>query len=281
LRWKRPYVIWPHGTLYKYTIEARSRRIKWLAYRLALRRIIMCADAVHFTTEHEVAGFQAHFGFLPHYFLQPNGFRIGAFAHLPPKGGLIARFPELAGKRLVLFFGRITRKKGLDLLVEAFRSIAEEFKDTQLVVAGPVDDKGLYKELRARIREWGLETRVTFTGLLTAEQRFTPLVDADVFVLPSFSENFGMAVIEAMLCGLPVIVSTEVGVAEGSQKHDAGLVIPPTAAATAAALRQMLTDPELRARCIAAGLAYARDSFSHLKIGERLVKHYERIGAAR
>jgi glycosyltransferase involved in cell wall biosynthesis len=178
---------------------------------------------------------------------------------------------------LVLFFGRITRKKGLDLLVEAFRAIAEEFPDTQLVVSGPFDDQRLVQELCARIREWRLEDRVTFTGLLTGQQRFAPLVDAEVFVLPSYSENFGMAVVEAMLCGLPVIVSTGVGISDAIQKNDAGLVVQPTAVATAAAIRRILTEPALREQCIAAGGAYARESFSHLKVGERLIAYYERI----
>jgi glycosyltransferase involved in cell wall biosynthesis len=281
IRLKIPFVVWPHGTLYKFTIHQKSRWLKSLVYWIALRRIITNAAAVHFTTTHEIQGFKSYFGYLPQHFLQPNGFDLDAFKQLPQKGSFALRFPEVIGKRQVLFFGRITRKKGLDILVESFSSILPEFNDAHLVVAGLVDDADFFEELKERIASLGITDRVTFTGLLTGEARFWPLVDAEVFVLPSYSENFGMSVVEAMLCGVPVIVSTEVGVAAEIQAAGAGIVVPPTVAATKNALREMLIEPALRDRYRRAGIAHARQTYSFLTVGSRLFDFYEEILARR
>lgn len=277
---KVKYVIWPHGTLYRYTVEARSKTLKKILYGVILRRVIQKAAAVHFTTNHEAEGFREYFGFLPNFFLQPNGFDLESFKALPPKGLLLDRYPELRGRRLIVFFGRITKKKGLDILVDAFLQIREEVLGAHLVIAGPIDDLGLIRELQRRIRDSGAADRVTFTGMMQKEHRFSALVDGELFVLPSMSENFGMAVVEAMLCRIPVIVSSGVGISKAIEQAGAGEVIAPKSENLAEALRRLLKNRELRMQYAAAGEAFARENFCHLRVGVRLKNFYGHLIAS-
>jgi glycosyltransferase involved in cell wall biosynthesis len=267
--------------LYKYTIEAKSKIKKWLVYVAALGPILKRADAVHFTTKHELDGFQRYFGYLPHYFLQPNGFDLTSFNKLPNPGSFLSRFPELTGKRIVLFLGRITEKKGLDLLIEAFSALASEFPDTVLVIAGPCENPPFLYRIKSLIEKKSITARVIFTGMLEGELRFAAFVDSHLFVLSSYSENFGMAVVEAMLCGLPVVVSKEVGVSDFVEEEKVGLVVSTDPASVEGAIRTILTDPHLRRRLSVAGALAAKRRFSHTDVGERLASYYQKIVSRR
>src|SRR5205814_616054 len=119
----------------------------------------------------------------------PNGIDWSAFA--------AERTTEAAASRpkIVLYLGRLSHKKGLDVLLQAFAKMA--MPDTRLVIAGP-DDEHLTPSLETLARRLGIDGRVEFTGLLDGEERLAALHNADLWVLPSKTENFGTAVIEAM-----------------------------------------------------------------------------------
>lgn len=144
-----------------------------------------------------------------------------------------------------MFLGRITPKKGLDLLVEAFTQISTIHDDAHLVIAGP-EDQGYGTKIHNLVYKHGLEHRVTFTGMLKGKEKLSAFVDADIFVLPSYSENFGLAILEAMICGLPVITTNKVNIWREIKAADAGEIIDSDATTLEQALVKMINDPALR-----------------------------------
>ncbi len=129
------------------------------------------------------------------------------FDNLPPRQILEAECPELAGKFVLLFFGRVHVKKGLDLLAEALGRVAPAHPDLHLVIAGT--DDGALSPFRDRMAELGLTRRITYLGHVARPARPTAAWSAaDAFVLPSYSEGFSMAILEAMACRLPCLITT-------------------------------------------------------------------------
>jgi glycosyltransferase involved in cell wall biosynthesis len=124
-------------------------------------------------------------------------------------------FPALRDKQILLFLGRVHEKKGCDLIVEAIAQLREQQGERprhHLVLAGPVSDISYARRLRERVARLGLSESVTWTGMLTGDRKWGAFRAADVFVLPSHQENFGIAVVEAMACGLPVLISRSVNI---------------------------------------------------------------------
>jgi glycosyltransferase involved in cell wall biosynthesis len=139
----------------------------------------------------------------------------------------------------VLFLSRFDRKKGLELLLPAFARVRESFPGAVLVLAGSGDAE-LTGEVRLQARSLGISADVLWPGFLGDEDKRAAFEDADVFVLPSRSENFGIAVVEAMAAGCPVIVSDQVGIHGDIRTANAGLVVRCDAAELAEALGRML-----------------------------------------
>ena len=239
-----PYLVQPHGTLDPF-IHRRHRLRKTVMETIFENRNIKGAAAVLFTSaeEKELAR--------PYTFNTPGavvalGLDLSSYQRLPAPGAFRERFPEIGAKKIILFLGRINFKKGLDLLVEAVARVVRQRQDVHLVVAGPDDDGW-----GARVKEWlkaeGILGDATFTGMLLDEEKLAVLRDAQMFVLSSYSENFGIAVIEAMACGLPVVISDQVNIWREVETAGAGLVVPCAAASLAAALARLLADPGLAA----------------------------------
>jgi glycosyltransferase involved in cell wall biosynthesis len=199
-----PYVMRPQGTLDPF-IYRRHRGRKRLMEGLFEHRNIRQAAALHFTTaeEQELA---APFTFQTPRLVVPLGIDFDEFAVMPDPGQFRSHHPEIGDKPIILFFGRVNFKKGLDILAEAFGAVARRREDAHLVIAGP-DDEGWGARVRTWLDERGVLARTTFTGMLLGSEKLAVLRDATMFVLPSYSENFGLAVIEAMAAGLPVIIS--------------------------------------------------------------------------
>lgn len=137
----------------------------------------------------------------------PNPIAVDDYRTLPAKGGF-KKERGLSGGRLVLFMGRLNRIKGADILIRALASA--NLDDTRLVIAGA--DDGQEAELR-RMADAELQDRVTFTGFLTGDQKVSALVDADIVVMPSRYEIFGMTALDALACWTPVLLSSSCGAA--------------------------------------------------------------------
>jgi glycosyltransferase involved in cell wall biosynthesis len=268
-----PYVVRPLGTLNEWGMQNRRPRLKRLSFRILESRIIRHAALMHYTSdreriEAESLGVAAPAAVIPNPLPEPHASRSA--------GRLRARFPQLRGRPIVLFLSRIDQKKGLDLLLAAFAAARRQVPDAVLVVAGD-GPSGLVDRLHNDAASLGIAADVLWTGFLAGEDKDAALADADVFVLPSRSENFGIAVAEAMAAGLPVIVSDRIGIHEEIAAASAGLVVHCDAGAIASAMTRLLTDARLRATLGAAARSLALRDYSSDAVTARLIDAYNGI----
>ena len=274
-----PYVVSPHGMLATWSLRQGGLK-KRLYLALRLRSNLQHAAALHFTTAEE-ARQTGPLKLRPPSLVEPLGLDLTEFATLPPTGTFRNRYPELAGRPVVLFMSRLHAKKGLDLLVPAFAEAVEADAggDARLVIAGP-DEGGYEAVVRGLVERHGLAGRVTFPGMLRGPDRVAALADADLFVLPSYQENFGIVVPEALAAGTPVVVSDQVNFAEHLAGQDVGEVVPCDVDALAAALARWLGDAGLRAAAAgrARPLAFG---FDGAVIARRWADHYGRLVGGR
>jgi glycosyltransferase involved in cell wall biosynthesis len=149
------------------------------------------------------------------------------------------KYPELQGKKIVLFLGRIHPKKGCDLLISAFAKLLAGNRDWQLVMVGP-DQVGWQKELATKTATLNIASQVTWTGMLGGAAKWGALRAAEVFVLPSHQENFGIAVAEALAAGLPVLISNQVNIWREIEGDKAGCVSADTLDGTCEILQSYL-----------------------------------------
>lgn len=273
-RIRRPYIFSPHGMLDPWSL-ARGRWRKRIYLALRLRRDLQSAAAIHFTSNVE-RDLVAALKLRPPALLEPIGIDLGEFTPLPPTGIFRQKHPSLANRKIVLFLGRLHPKKGLDLLIPA---VARLEPDTALVLAGP-DEDGYQRTVERMIAENRLEDRVTLTGMLHGRERIEALVDADVMALPSYQENFGIVVIEALASGCPVVISDQVNIHREISAAGVGGVVPTKVGPLAEELRKWLSDPNLRRDAAQRGIPFVREHYDWQNIARRWVEHYRRLASA-
>ncbi len=167
----------------------------------------------------------------------PNGVDLEPFNDLPPRARLEEEYPELAGKFVVLFFGRLHVKKGLDLLARAISEIAKDRPEIHVLLAG--NDDGALGPFRDLCAGMGVSSRLTWTGHVSGERARQVWAAADAFALPSYSEGFSMAILEALACRLPALITTACHFPELAQAGG-GVEVEPTAEAVTVGLRSIL-----------------------------------------
>jgi glycosyltransferase involved in cell wall biosynthesis len=273
-RYGIPYLMRPQGTLDPF-IYRRHRWRKRLMELLFENRNIRGAAALHFTTAEE-AELAAPFTFQTPGLVVPLGIDSAELGLLPEAGRFSGQHPEIGDKHIILYFGRINFKKGLDILTKAFSAVAHSRDDVHLVITGP-DNEGWGDKVRAWLNEEGLLGRTTFTGMLLGAEKLAVLRDADMFVLPSYSENFGIAIIEAMAAGLPVIISDKVNIWREVQGGGAGRVIPCEARALAEEILKLLAQPELAQQMGHNGRTLVQEHFQWSRIAQNLAAAYAQI----
>ncbi len=242
---RTPYFVFTHGMLDPWFNRAYplKRLKKNLYWRWGEYRVLRDARAVLFTCEEERV--LAKQSFRPYHCRE----QVVNFGTAPPSGDadaqraqFLAQFPPLRGKRLVLFLSRIHVKKGCDLLIRAFAEAARQEPTLRLVMAGP-DSMGWQSELERLAQERNVAERITWTGMLSGDLKWGALHSAEVFALPSHQENFGIAVAEALACGIPVLISNKVNIWREIERDGAGLVAEDDAAGTLALLQRWLHLP--------------------------------------
>lgn len=235
---------------------------------------LRAAGAIHYTAEDE-RDRASFLGLRAPSFVLPNGLDWQRYRALPARGALRARW-GLGDKPVVLFLGRLHVKKGLDLLIPAFDAIRRDEPNAHLIIAGPEnDDYG--DTVRGWVAERGLTDSVHFVGTLQGPDVVQAYVDADVFALPSYTENFGMTVAEAMACSLPVVISDQVNIHGEVADAGAGLVTRCDAAETATAVLALLRQPDRRREMGAAGRELVQARFGWPAIVDALTKEYETV----
>jgi glycosyltransferase involved in cell wall biosynthesis len=271
-----PYIVTPHGSLDPW-LNRSNRLAKRLTNAAWQRRMLANAAAIHFTTAEEAQLAGDLTASAPHLIV-PNGIDLSRFEGERPRDSF--RSQHLGGFKgpVVLFLGRVARKKGIDLLIRGFAQ-ATPNREPILVIAGP-DDESLTSGLAAIAADLGVNDRVRFVGPVYGDDQLDALAAADVWALTSHTENFGNAVVEALAAGCPVLVSTEVNLARQVKAADAGVVTSLSIDEIAAALRSLLESPEQRALLRSRGRAFAK-RFDWSIVAPELVSRYREVADRR
>lgn len=266
-----PYLLRTIGQLSPWSLAQSSRRKRWLL-RLVERANLEGAAVLHFTSRQEQDE-TAGLGLSTPSLVLPLG------VELPP---LPADFPDHGRERSeaapirFLFLSRLHPKKRLECLLEACSLLAERHPQArwQLAIAGR-GDPGYERSLHQRARNLAIEDHCLWLGHLEGEAKGNALQQADWFVLPSAAENFGIAVVEALAAGTPVIVSPQVAVADRVARAEAGLICGSDPALLVAALEEALKGPPPAMRSAARRLAGA--DFSWSSLAPQLAEAYQQI----
>lgn len=233
------------------------------------------AAALHFTAEEEKT-LAAPFTFGAPSFVAPLGVTLADYDERVSRDELDNAWPELAGKRIVLALGRVNFKKGFDILAKAFAQVAANHDDLALVIAGP-DNDGYADTVRAFLTQEKVIGKTLFTGMVTGRRKMALLNNAALFTLPSYSENFGVAVVEAMACRLPVVISDKVNIWREIDEAGAGRVTPCDGQLFGEAMRQILSSPDQARLMGEKGRALVKRRFVWDQIALHLEKTYQSI----
>jgi glycosyltransferase involved in cell wall biosynthesis len=203
----------------------------------------------------------------------PNGIDAGFFGQPCDREDFFARMPHLRNKTLVMFLGRIDAIKGLDMFLDAWAEASPAFPDAALVIVGP-DPKGYRRQLEAQVARLGISSSVHFVGEWREADKRLILSAATLFIMPSYSENFGLAVAEAMATGVPVMASDRCGIVSCLQHGKDLWVVPCDRRAWSGALKTLLSDAPLRALLAKQGRSAAREHFDLRSIARRMLELY-------
>ncbi len=244
---RTPYVVYPHGMMdpwfrRTYPFKHWLKQIFWTFFE---GRLMKHARAALFTTEDEML--LANGQFLGHRY-KPLVVGYGTNDAPDEADTQVAEFrkqlPALGDRHFLLFLGRIHAKKGCDLLIRAWASVAAEQPDLRLVIAGP-DQTGWRVELEALAERLGVAHSIHWPGMLAGPAKWGAFRAADAFILPSHQENFGVAVAEALACGTPVLISDKVNIWREVKAAGAGLVEQDSVAGTIRLLTSFLAMDDL------------------------------------
>ena len=285
---KLPYIMRPCGMLDPADLQ-KKKRLKQIYGTLFERPNLAGAAAIHFTSKQE-AKISERFGLgstnkmpvprdfgsqdctgkmpVPQDLIIPLGVRAGLFAK---------RLRE-SQVPIVLFMSRIEPKKGLDLLIPALESILESGVDFQFILAGSNPQDADYEAgIKVKIQHSSLAKYTTITGFVSGDRKNELLTNADLFVLPSYYENFGIAVAEAMAAGVPVAISDRVHISEDIRQAEAGWVGPLEVDAIANSIKSALLDPQERQRRGLNAKEYAKKHYNWEAIAQQTIDAYQHI----
>ncbi|MGO9988387.1 MAG: glycosyltransferase [Steroidobacteraceae bacterium] len=262
-----PYVMSPRGMLVGDVIRNKSRWAKSAWINLVERRSFAGAARVHVTAEIEGEEAKALGLGLPEIFCVPNGVSWPA-RHQPLSEGPFRGIP----RPYALFLSRVNHKKGLDRLIRAWKAVPQ----LELIIAGN-DEENYLPELQALARTEGVADRLKFIGPVSDEHKWALYESAEMFILPSYSENFGNVVAEAMAMACPVVVTPEVGLAKLVREVGAGVVTPGDPKVLAQAITDLHRDEVRRKRSGVSGRQAAIQHLSWDGAAAQMEAEYYRI----
>ena len=286
---KLPYIMRPCGMLDPADLQ-KKKRLKQIYGTLFERPNLAGAAAIHFTSKQE-AKISERFGLgSTNKMPVPRDFGSqDCTGKMPvPQDLIIPLGVTTAGsfaKRLresqvpiVLFMSRIEPKKGLDLLIPALESILESGIEFQFILAGSNPQDADYEAgIKVKIQHSSLAKYTTITGFVSGDRKNELLTNADLFVLPSYYENFGIAVAEAMAAGVPVAISDRVHISEDIRQAEAGWVGPLEVDAIADSIKSALLDPQERQRRGLNAKEYAKKHYNWEAIAQQTIDAYQHI----
>ena len=292
-----PYIIRPCGMLDPVDLQ-KKKRLKQIYATLLERPNLAGAAAIHFTSKEE-AKISERFGLgstgkmpvprdLDFTGKMPVPRDLDCTGKMPVPRDLVIPLGVTAGlfpKRLresqvpiILFMSRIAPKKGLDLLIPALESILGSGIEFHFILAGSNPQDADYEtQIKVQIHNSSLAKYTTITGFVSGDLKVELLTKADLFVLPSYYENFGIAVAEAMAAGVPVVISDRIHIAEDIQQAEAGWVGPLEVGAIANSIKSALLNPQERQRRGLNGKEYAKNHYNWEAIAQQTIDAYQQI----
>jgi glycosyltransferase involved in cell wall biosynthesis len=277
LRQDRPYVLMPHGMLDPYSLSVKALK-KSTYLQFFERHNIACAQRMIYTTLEEerlaaLAGLR-----LPPGELVPLGASASAASRHDLRAQFLARFPQAAGKRTLLFLGRLHPKKGLDRILNCLQSVKQSIPNVLLLVAG--DGETHYTQhIRQLVSALALDDQVLFAGRLDGELKWAFFAAAELFLLPSRQENFAITVAEAMQMAVPVIITDKVNTWPYVEEARAGLVLDERDidALLPHAVEELLKDDTTRSEMGVRGSHYARERLTWHASAQKLLACYNQV----
>lgn len=268
--WRVPYVVRPLGTLNEYGVKQRRPRLKAASFKLIESRILTHAAAIHFTSQNEwdeakALGVPLRGVVIP---LGVDGDEVAEVVKPPFEVG--------AGSKVILFLSRLDPKKNVEALLKAFVLVRRLHPHVSLVIAGdgPAD---YVRRLKLLAEVEGIAEATIWTGHVDGSQKRSIFTAADVFVLPSLSENFGIAAVEALIAGRPCVIGRGVAIAEVIANAGAGLATEPDPPSIAHALSRLLGDETLCRQMSERGRELAQREYASAVMAKRLIELYSDI----
>ena len=271
---KKPYWLFTHGMLDPWFNDAYPlKKLKKMLYWPFQYRVLRDAEQILFTCEEEKL--LARKSFRP-YQVRERVVTYGISGPPPGSDAQIAAFddafPDLAHARYMLFLSRIHPKKGCDLLIKAFAEQSKTDPDLKLVFAGPAPEK-YKKELESIASGLNIEDKISWIGMVQGDVKWGCLRKAEAFVLPSHQENFGIAVVEALACGCPVLISKSVNIWREITEDGAGVAETDDIAGTNRLLKTWIELPkDKRAEMSRKAIDSFAHHFSSEKAAESLIE---------
>lgn len=270
----KPYLVTPHGIFsqpWRYSNSFHKRvYLKFIA-----KRLIQDASCIHAITPSEVAGLKK-LGFTNPIAVIPNGISPSDFGNLPHPKNANENWPVLKDRLVVLFLGRLSKEKGLDLLLKSWKKVVREFPQALLMLAGP-DFNNFRTDLELIIQKEQIGSYVFFSGMLKKQDKLTALSRADIYIQPSYSEGFSVAILEALACGKPCIITTGCNFPK-LERIQAGKIIEPRSSELTETLIYFLSlSDDERNNMGYSGREYVINNLTWEKIAKKMLMVYTKI----
>jgi len=271
---KVPYIVPLRGQLLPWALR-QKRWKKQLYLSLFGRRYLNGAASLHCTDYTEAKAVSA-LGLRSPTFIVPNGLDLAHYQKLPARGAFRKRLGVRPEAFLLLLSGRLHHTKHPDIAIEVLSACQRVPQGVHLALIGP-DEVGLVKTLHAQAKRLSCLERLHITGLLQGTDLLQALVDSDLMLMPSQSENFGMSALEALAVGLPIITSTGVPVGHWGVKAGAGRMVSCTAEAFTRETKELLTHPEQLELMGKRGRSLVKQEFAVTIVGQRMIDQLQAI----
>ena len=255
-----PYVLQAHGSVLPIFQKQGLKKIFDIFFGY---RILRDASKVIALTKTEAEQYKERGVDEDKIEIVPNGIDLSEYENLPEKGEFRRKYTIRDDEKMILYLGRIHRIKGIDLLVKAFADLVKELDGVKLVIVGP--DDGFLSTLQEQIEDLKIGDKVLFTGPLYEKDKLEAYVDADVYILPSVYEIFGVTLLEACACGTPVIVTDRCGIAADFVEK-VGCVVEYDKDQLRDVIFKVLSDEGLRRRFGEEGRRLVREEYGWAKI---------------
>jgi glycosyltransferase involved in cell wall biosynthesis len=274
-RWyKVPYIISTIGQLTPWAI-AQSRIKKQIYSTLIERSNLDRAAALHCTTQEDARDAERYGSYAPKLVL-PLGVTASSIIPQAPQQ-LRERYRIPPDIPIVLFLSRLHHKKRPDLLIEAVAQLLHDRQSVHLILAGTGDDD-YTQYLQDLVISLKVQSHITFIGFVVGQDKQLLLQGADIFALLSYSENFGIAVAEALAAGMPVLITPGIQISSQVEAARAGLIVPGELEAVKTALNQLLNSSELRHQFGRNGQLLAQTAYNWSIVTEQLIQAYREFG---